>query len=70
MGDRKKWKRKGHITGNRPDTRGLPVDESVKREIQAGIEMCVEDLVAEGWDPEDAMKEAIRRFGDPAQITS
>jgi len=70
MSSNENWKRSGHITGNRPDTRGLPVDESVEREVQAYMEMCVEDLVAEGWDPEDAMQEAIRRFGNPDRISS
>ena len=62
------WKRSGHITGNRPDTRNLPIEESVGREVEAHIEMLIEDLVSDGWEPEAAREEAVRRIGDPEKI--
>ncbi len=62
------WKRSGHITGQRPDTRGLPIEESVEREVGAHIEMLIEDLIKEGWVPVAAREEAVRRFGDPEKI--
>lgn len=62
------WKRSSHITGNRPDTRGLPIEESVEREVEAHIEMFIEDLINGGWEPEAAREEAVRRFGDTEKI--
>jgi predicted permease len=40
----------------------------VDREIRAHLEMCVDDLVREGWDAEDAREEAIRRFGKQHRV--
>lgn len=68
MSGKEDWKRSPHIAGRRPDTRGLPVDETIKREKDACIEMLVEDLIGEGWEPEAARNEAIRRFGNPERF--
>lgn len=37
---------------------------AVDEELDLHIEMCVDELVDEGWAPEAARQEAIRRFGD------
>lgn len=37
---------------------------SVEEELDFHVEQKVEDLVASGWDREDALREAKRRFGD------
>ncbi len=59
------YRRLPHLTGKRQDVKGLPVDEDVDREMRAHYDQLVEDLVAEGWEPEAARAEARRRFGDP-----
>jgi len=38
------------------------------REIRAHLELCVEELVREGWTPEEAWEEAHRRFGNEDEI--
>ena len=48
------WKKRGHVTGRRPEARGIPIEEAVRLETEAYLEMLVEDLVAEGWDPAEA----------------
>jgi putative ABC transport system permease protein len=68
MSDGRDWKRKTHLDGRRPDVRNRPIDETVEHELHTGIELLVEDLVREGWEPEAARREARRRFGDPAEV--
>ncbi len=46
----------------------FPVAEDVDREIRAHLEMCVEELVREGWDPEEARREAGCRFGNERRV--
>jgi hypothetical protein len=65
-GSERRHRRIGHIRGQRPDVRGLPPEEDVERELRAHLEQTVEDLTAQGWGPEQARKEAMRRFGDVA----
>ena len=36
----------------------------VKDELRFHLETKVDDLVAQGWSPEDARKEAERQFGN------
>jgi len=43
---------------------GSDVHDDVEREIRAHLERRAEELVEEGWSPEDAAREARRRFGD------
>lgn len=62
------WKKRSHIDGRRPDVRNRPVDETVEREIENGIQMLTEDLISEGWDPDQARREAERRFGDTDRL--
>ena len=40
----------------------------VDREINAHLEMCAEELVDEGWEPQSAREEAERRFGNERRI--
>ena len=56
------------LHGRRPHVGELPVDEDVRREIEAHLEMRAEELVAEGWDPDEARREARRRFGDVTDV--
>jgi predicted permease len=37
---------------------------AVDEELAHHLELCVEELVARGWDVDDARREAARRFGD------
>lgn len=37
---------------------------SVDEELEVHLELAVEELVEEGWAPEEARREALRRFGD------
>ena len=43
-------------------------DEDVDRELQAHLDLCVDELVREGWDPNDAREEAEARFGNRTRI--
>lgn len=52
------------LHGGRPNVGELPLEEDVEREVQAHLELLVDDLVAEGWEPAAALEEARRRFGD------
>jgi len=56
------------LHGDRPNVGELPLDEDVRREIESHIEMRVEELVAEGWDPAAAEEEAMRAFGDRKRV--
>ncbi len=49
--------------GRRP-----PVEAEVDEEMEFHVEMRVRELVARGWDPEEARAEAIRRFGDLERV--
>lgn len=44
------------------------LEEDVDRELKSHLELTVEALVAEGWTPEEARTEALRRFGDTSRI--
>jgi hypothetical protein len=44
------------------------VAEDVDREIRAHLDLCVEELVREGWDLESARREAGRRFGNERRV--
>lgn len=46
-----------------------PVDEDVRLELAQHIELRTEELVAQGWGPEEARAEAVRAFGDLAAVT-
>ena len=48
--------------------RRFTLKEDVGRELDAHVELCVEELVRDGWDPQDARREASRRFGDRTTI--
>ncbi len=56
MDNKEDWQPSGHITGRRPEANGLPVDETVDREVNTYIAMMVEDLVREGWDRDLAVR--------------
>ena len=43
---------------------GPGVREDVEREIRAHLELRAQELVDEGWAPEEAIREAKRRFGN------
>src|SRR5687767_10551438 len=47
-----------------------PVDEEVRDEFGFHLEMRVRDLISEGFSPEDARAEAIRRFGNLQNTTA
>jgi putative ABC transport system permease protein len=68
MADGRNWKKKAHIDGHRPEVHNRPIDETVANELHTGIELLAEDLVREGWEPEEARREAQRRFGDPGRV--
>lgn len=46
----------------------FPLKEDVDRELQAHLELCVDELVGAGWDPKAAREEAHHRFGDPRKV--
>jgi putative ABC transport system permease protein len=46
------------------------VEEDVAEEIESHLAMAAEDLVADGWDPDSAREEALRRFGDLERVRS
>jgi len=48
--------------------RRFPLEEDVDRELRAHLDMCTEELIQAGWDPEKARAEAILRFGDPEKV--
>ncbi len=64
MTGKEKWRRVGHITGRRPDVNSIPIEAEVEQEHRFHLEALTGDLIAEGWDPEEARREALRRFGD------
>ena len=45
------------------------VKEDVDRELQTHMELCAEELVEEGWEWEEARREAQRRFGNERRIS-
>lgn len=51
------WRRYDRLLGSDPAA-------DVKDELRFHIETKVEDLVAQGWTPEDARKEAEHQFGN------
>ena len=51
------WRRYDRLTGSDPAA-------DVKDELRFHLETKIDDLVAQGWSPEDARKEAERQFGD------
>ena len=44
------------------------VAEDVERELEFHVEMRARELVAEGWDPSAAQREAVRLFGDMREV--
>ena len=52
------------LHGGRPEFGQPSVEEDVGEELEAHLAMATEDLVAQGWDPDSAREEALRRFGD------
>jgi len=48
-------------------TRGS-ADADVDAEMTAHLEQLAEELVEQGWDPDDAVAEAARRFGDADRL--
>jgi putative ABC transport system permease protein len=46
----------------------FPLEEDVARELEAHLGLSEEELVRAGWNPEEARKEARRRFGDRAAL--
>ena len=46
----------------------LPVEEDVRKEIEAHLEAETEALIAEGWRPSEARDEALRRFGEVSDV--
>src|SRR6266851_6661747 len=51
------WRRYDRIFGQDPKT-------DIKAELRFHIDCKTEDLIANGWSPDDARKEAEREFGD------
>ena len=47
-----------------PQVLGLDVDADVDDEITLHLDLRAEELVAEGWTPEQARAEARRKFGN------
>jgi putative ABC transport system permease protein len=45
-------------------------DPELEEEIGFHLEMRARELVEEGWSPEEARAEALRRFGDPGRVRS
>lgn len=45
-----------------------PVPDDVDRELRFHLEMRQRELEEEGWDPSEARREALRRFGDGERI--
>ncbi len=44
------------------------VADDVRREVEAHLALRVDELVAAGWDPEEARREALSRFGDVEEV--
>src|SRR5580692_8313629 len=42
------------------------VDREIEAELKSHIEMRIEDSIAEGMSPEEARRDAVLRFGNPA----
>ncbi len=66
--NRRGIRRSGHISGRRPDVRGLPVREDVRREVELHLDCRAQELIDEGWEPDDAQEEAERLFGNRKNI--
>ncbi len=43
-------------------------DDDIREELQLYLELRTEELVGEGWSPEEARREALARFGDPRDV--
>jgi len=63
-----KQRRLAHIAGRRPRVTDLPPERDVEREIEIHVAQLTDELMAEGWSPEDARREALERFGDRHEI--
>lgn len=57
------------LHGDRPRVGQLPIDEDVRRELDAHIRLAAEELEEAGWEPREAIREAERRFGDMSELT-
>jgi len=55
------WRRYDRLSGSEPTA-------DVKDELRFHLESKVDDLIANGWRPEEARKEAERQFGDLHQV--
>jgi len=66
--NRRGIRRSGHISGQRPDVRGLPVSEDVRREVELHIDCRTRELLKDGWEPAAAREEAERLFGNTLHI--
>lgn len=64
----KRGRKPSSLHGERPNVGELPVEEDVRRELEAHIRLRVEELVAEGWEPAAASGEARRVFGDMKNV--
>ncbi|MDX1396355.1 MAG: permease prefix domain 1-containing protein, partial [Gemmatimonadota bacterium] len=51
------------------DALGDRVDEAVEDEVGFHLEMQIQDLVAQGWNPDAAREEALRMFGDVKHVS-
>jgi putative ABC transport system permease protein len=56
--------------GKRGRVIGPSIREDVDREIRAHLALRTEELIAEGWSPEQAAREAERLFGDVGEVAS
>ncbi|MGW8265876.1 MAG: ADOP family duplicated permease [Longimicrobiales bacterium] len=59
------------MSGGEQRRRILPrfrLEEDVEREMDAHLGLAEEELIQAGWDPPEARKEAMRRFGDRAAL--
>src|SRR5215469_4772305 len=57
MASTPRWRRYARLLGPDPAA-------DVKDELQFHLESKIEELIAQGWTPEEARKEATRSFGD------
>ncbi|MGD2070420.1 MAG: ABC transporter permease [Gemmatimonadota bacterium] len=58
----------GPLHGKRPRVGDLPVEEDVRRELEAHLALRTEELVGQGWSEAEAREEARRLFGDAERI--
>ncbi|RMH17807.1 MAG: ABC transporter permease [Gemmatimonadetes bacterium] len=54
--------------GGRRPIHPRPVEDDVRRELDAHLALSTEDLIAHGWTAAEARAEARRRFGDEEEV--